>query len=525
MGNIFEHDAVATWSGFVYQGRIAAYLAVKKIYELSVSEKEGEIQNYYVEMEKCEDISFLYKDGDGEKYESIHQVKNQADRNISNYRGPLTQLMLEKGYYVKNNLGNPEAFLHVSNPICFGEAANLKNIVKQWYCEVKAVFENLCSLQEKLKTGKNLDATLGELANCGLGKIIKIERAEYTKLRKSIKEACDKKDSAGAERALDLMICFLKENLYVCDINENVELFTYDDGEDYCSGTKIFSRIVDCVRKYKGENAGLSKGQLEYIADVLLCFVNDKILTRHKLLQEKKNAFCTIPLYEFENILNDSLEKYEEEVNILALMRIYDDCLEQYCEICLDENENNCNKGACKLQSPDYRKNILERDNFIRMCYNLNPECDKRITNRDCLAGLLMRDGMLESVFPAIKEIPGKYFIKETDKTFIAVMNERKNAFITAITNSRATQTVKNIIKAMESNRDLIETIFDADQLVTSRLNASSTVWDNSCIAIQSDELEENDMGYDDEKHSIYVAKKPQFVEFKQFYEEVKGER
>lgn len=160
MGNIFEHDAVATWSGFVYQGRIAAYLAVKKIYELSVSEKEGEIQNYYVEMEKCEDISFLYKDGDGEKYESIHQVKNQADRNISNYRGPLTQLMLEKGYYVKNNLGNPEAFLHVSNPICFGEAANLKNIVKQWYCEVKAVFENLCSLQEKLKTGKNLDATL-----------------------------------------------------------------------------------------------------------------------------------------------------------------------------------------------------------------------------------------------------------------------------------------------------------------------------------------------------------------------------
>lgn len=525
MGNIFEHDAVPTWSGFVYQGRIAVYLAVKKIYELSVSGKEEEIQNYYVEMEKCEDISFLYRDGDEEKYESIHQVKNQADRNISKYRGPLTQLMLEKGYYVKNSLGNPEAFLHVSNPIDFGKATDLKNIVKQWYCEVKGVFEDLCSLQEKLKIGKNLDATLGELANCGLEKIIKIERAEYTKLRKAIKEACDKKDRTEVERALNSMICFLKEDLYVCDINEQVEIFTYDDGNDYCSGTKIFSGIVDCVREYKGENAGLSEGQLEYIADVLLCFVSDKILARHKLLQEKKNAFCTIPLYEFENILNDSVEKYEEEANILALKRMYDDWLEQYCEICLDENENNCQKEQCKLQLPDYRKNILERDNFIRMCYNLNPECDKRITNRECLSSLLMRDGMLESVFPAIKGIPEKHFIKETDKTLIAVMNIRKNAFITAITNPRATQTVKNIIKAMESNRDLIETIFDADQLVTSRLNAPSSVWNDSCIAIRPDELEEDDMGSDDEKHSIYVAKKPQFVEFERFLEEVENER
>lgn len=524
MGNIFEHDAVPTWSGFVYQGRITVYLAVKKIYELSVLGKEKEIQNYYVEMEKCEDISFLYRDEEGEKYESIHQVKNRAERDILKYRGPLTQLMLEKGYYIKHNLGNPNAFLHVSSPICFGKNSSLKDIVKQWHCEVKAVFEKLCALQEKLKTGKNSEAMLETLASCDLGKIIKLERAEYTRLRKAIKEACDKKDSVGAERALDQMICFLKENLCVCDINEKVELFTYD-GEDYCSGTEIFSKIVDCVREYKGEGAGLSEDQLKYIADILLCFVSNEILERHKLLQEKKDAFCTIPLYEFENILNDSVEKNEEEANILALKRMYDDWLEQYCEICLAENENNCQKERCKLQLPDYRKNTLEKDNFIRMCYTLNPECDKRITNRECLAGLLMRDGMLESVFPAIKRISEKHFIKETDKTHIAVMNERKNAFITAITNPLATQTVKNIIKAMGAHQELIETIFDADQLVTSRLNTSSSVWDDSCIVIQPDELEEDSIGNDDEKHSIYVAKKPQFIEFERFFEEVENER
>ena len=104
-------------------------------------------------------------------------------------------------------------------------------------------------------------------------------------------------------------------------------------------------------------------------------------------------------------------------------------------------------------------------------------------------------------------------------------MNERKNAFITAITNPLATQTVKNIIKAMGAHQELIETIFDADQLVTSRLNASSSVWDDSCIVIQPDELEEDSIGNDDEKHSIYVAKKPQFIEFERFFEEVENER
>lgn len=30
MENIFIHDEIPTWSGFIYQGEIAIYLAVKK---------------------------------------------------------------------------------------------------------------------------------------------------------------------------------------------------------------------------------------------------------------------------------------------------------------------------------------------------------------------------------------------------------------------------------------------------------------------------------------------------------------
>lgn len=69
--NIFIHDAVPTWSGFLYQGRIAAYLAVKKINDLYKSGNECEIKNYKLEMEKCEDIAIICDDGNGRKYQFI----------------------------------------------------------------------------------------------------------------------------------------------------------------------------------------------------------------------------------------------------------------------------------------------------------------------------------------------------------------------------------------------------------------------------------------------------------------------
>ena len=57
MDNIFMHDAVPTWSGFLYQGRIAVYLAVRKINELREAGNESEIKKYALEMEKSEDIA------------------------------------------------------------------------------------------------------------------------------------------------------------------------------------------------------------------------------------------------------------------------------------------------------------------------------------------------------------------------------------------------------------------------------------------------------------------------------------
>ena len=84
MENVFEHDAIPTWSGFIYQGRIAAYLAIKKIIELRDDDKVSEVDKYAIEMEKCEDIAIVYQcEKEKREYISIHQVKNEKENACS----------------------------------------------------------------------------------------------------------------------------------------------------------------------------------------------------------------------------------------------------------------------------------------------------------------------------------------------------------------------------------------------------------------------------------------------------------
>lgn len=66
------HDAVPTWSGYNYQGKVAIYYALKKINELKVNGDIESIRNYKLEIEYLEDFAII--DGSG-KYLSVHQVK------------------------------------------------------------------------------------------------------------------------------------------------------------------------------------------------------------------------------------------------------------------------------------------------------------------------------------------------------------------------------------------------------------------------------------------------------------------
>ncbi len=519
ISNIFIHDAVPTWSGFLYQGQIAVYLAVRQICELDKLGKKEEANHYTIEMEKCEDIAVVYEENGCRQYLSIHQVKNQADRNIGEYKSPLMQLMMEKGFCWKNGYGVPDAYLHVSQQILINDGKTFEKKMEEWCLEIIKFYETLCNLCCELKQNRNTNEVLKKLERCVDSQPIKINRSKYKNILEQVTKACNKKDVREAKEKLSNLLIFLEKELYVPEINKDVKIYSYGIEKNYCNGIEIFKCIVDYVNQYKRNRGSFSEKQYEYIADKMLCFVEKNILERHQLMQEGKKASCSIPLYEFVKILDESIERYEEEANVLTLIRKYDERMEAYCSIC--QTKEKCQVRNCRLQQPYSRRNMLEKDKFVRLCYNLNPECAEAITDRSCLSELLVENGMLDSVFASIKGIPEAYFVEKEDESRFEVMNCDKVAFLTAISSGHGELTVKKIEKSLSVNQDLIENIFEADQLVTAQLEEPSSIWDNSCVKIRKSDLLTDEAGEEDGEHSIYVAKKPEFIKAEHLIREI----
>lgn len=67
------HDAVPTWSGYNYQGKVAIYCALKKINDLNGSGHDIEkVKDYKLEIEYLEDFAII---DNSNTYLSVHQVK------------------------------------------------------------------------------------------------------------------------------------------------------------------------------------------------------------------------------------------------------------------------------------------------------------------------------------------------------------------------------------------------------------------------------------------------------------------
>ena len=520
MENVFEHDAIPTWSGFIYQGRIAVYLAIKKIIELRDGNKISEIDKYAIEMEKCEDIAIVYQcEKEKREYISIHQVKNEKENALGAYKKPLIQLMLEKGYYTKDNGDAPDAYLHIANRVRIQnkdfETEYLENI-KNWKQKILNYYN---AVDEACKNFTYNPHFYEELLKAIDTEPIGIDRSEYKKRYNAVITYCkkvmennDSKDILKLKEELENLKDYLLNKFAVPNISNEVTIYEYDTGLKYFDATKIFDEIVGLVEKYKGTVEGWSKEQYKYLADKILNYIDKTILERHKKLQENNGVVKEISLSTIKDIMDSVIENNEKEANVLALKRGYIETLEKFCEKCKRSNDYTCQDIGCKLQQAEYRKENLNEEDFVKFCYNLRPECEKKIEDRACIADLGNKDGLIESVFPIIKEIPSERFMSKEDERQLKVRNYDKTAFITAITNSDAEDTVLGIEQAMDKNSVMIEPIFDADQLVTTRLEAEENIWNQSCIKIRSDEIGDGQNVENRDEKSIYVPKRPEFV-------------
>lgn len=524
MNNTFEHDATPTWSGFIYQGEIAVYLAVKKICELRDKGIAIEVigSEYKLEVEKCEDISIIHETEDDKKYLSIHQVKHQKDKTLSKYQNPLVQLMLEKGFYQKRKLGNPDAFLHVSENVCSKNKVEISTSLAKWHREIQEYYNKFTELAEDLEADGKKEKALQELIGLVSKEPIKLERKDYKKLKKIISAygTTDTKTNEEIKDAVFQLKKYMDEELSISSVSDDIKFYVYEDGNDFCKGTEIFKKIVERVKEYKADNNSL-ESQYEYIADKLLTFMRNHVLLRHQNSQRGKNYKKSISFLEIIGILDDSLENFEKEANIFALKRLYEERLLQYCDLicekeCLDKGKN----FSCNLEQTKFRRTDLENEPFTRLCYSMNPDCSKTIQERECLNKLMNEDGLNECVFKVFKNIPEQFFCDISDRTKYVINNQEKNALVTAISSSSSNIVIHNIVNAIQNNAALVSPIFDADQLITTSLEEGETIWNTSYSEIQDnymnglDEAERN-------QNSICNPKKPEFIKAENIIKEI----
>jgi hypothetical protein len=114
-----EHSAIPSWSGYVYQGKVAVYHVLKIIKDNLSANQNTTFGNYDLEIEWQEDFSILING----KYDSIHQVKAyEQSSSPTVYNKALTDLFdkLSRGIGVSG-------WLNIWNPINFTPGTDSKD--------------------------------------------------------------------------------------------------------------------------------------------------------------------------------------------------------------------------------------------------------------------------------------------------------------------------------------------------------------------------------------------------------------
>lgn len=106
-------SAIPSWSGYIYQGKIAFYHVLRIIADKLAEDHNFEFENTSLEVEWQEDFAIKV----GRKYESVHQVKAyQDDTKVTDYKEAILGLLRKvQSHYTKG-------YLHILTPIKYNSS-------------------------------------------------------------------------------------------------------------------------------------------------------------------------------------------------------------------------------------------------------------------------------------------------------------------------------------------------------------------------------------------------------------------
>lgn len=481
--NITEYceDATNSWDGYIYQGKVAIYIALLEINAAAESGNRDTFEKLGLEIEWVEDFSIVCMEDEKIQYRTIHQVKARSDKGLAAYGEAITKL------YQKTELlsGIDAAYLHVT-----------KNIL----CNSNNWEDEICGI---LRAGKELQRDIDVLQEY-YDKDAKGKTEEIAKLTKPGKNTrANRLLKEFNERIgyfkeitienIDVLIMGLKESLEEEKINnakniskeciEKIEIYQYDEEKRYCAIDEIDELIKQQILKYWGNRSDSSwkitdSSLLLSVTMSLSLLVDKHVIFRHKNYNNTNERI--IMLTEIEKKLNDnSASLRSEEYYLYQLKKSLMDHCEEFQQECLEESEEDELSEKCKYCELDqFKSDVMGMDEseikqlLIRIYLDVDKKFDE-VGHMDYSNDYRIKN----SVFIGIRDVGLEY---EKARTGISYRDRSKNRnLLTALFRSSSSKNpVNNICKKLVRNENIQELMMDYEVIISKDIESKSILDD-----------------------------------------------
>lgn len=484
-------DASSSWNGYMYQGKVALLVALKKINEST------DLEGYWLELEGVEDFSI----GIEELYKSVHQVKNRQDNAIKDYREALSNIVKR----IKDYSSISNGYLHTKNEIKVNDwGKEIQKELLDYYPEKIQQLEKIVADSDI--QSKAYDEILGKW-NEKTKKLSRKTKDIYKLLIEKIEHEntlSDKSDITTEvfKSACEKVLCDEKANYDFAEKKlaiGKIELFLYPNGNTFADSSEIIDMTINEIKKYWGESAEYREEKVEIYYIKLLNLINENITER----AENSSKMKKIPLQEFKKILDIDTAMICGNTKEEALLRL------KY--LYLAEKDEFCTNDVCEVKSEENCENCrLEYiSNYILTCPLTQIEAIFRIMSLHKKGDLIERGFELFSkpelentFFAGITELDKDFFIRQckvlcqvSDKFMLATTIDaerlgRKKIIIKDLVQNDLHEVCHKIINNDEYDTALME----VDKLLTKNFDAED-IFKEACkinvVTENDDELED----------------------------------
>jgi len=455
-----KRDAIPSWNGYDYQGRIALVTVLDILCKIKNDSKT--IGEYSFAIEDIEDFSIYYS----KKLTSIHQVKAKNNSTVRGYSEAL--FMVAKNI---NNIDAIKGYLHVS------ERVNYEN----WTVEITSALKTYC--KEKIEDFNEIIIDSDRLAEytkklgSGITKANNINQTISEERKMILQEVKEINggfnhdlplDVETVKKAIQNFMEKLKENDIVKTENiSRIELYLYSN-KQFLSVNEVDLLLHQLIKEYWGEEEKFKVGNVKYYRLKLQECITEHVRKRY----EDSNISKEIPFKSICDILNDSIEidgsmRLAEQKDKLSAFK------KKYCNISCGQRGEGCD--CCDLNKVISLLEEMTLDEFEHACYALCPHTTEDVLE-DNAAELFTLNGTHNCMFPILKlsekdaELNHNRILYGIDAQFymltaLCISRGTEDIFIQSLQDN---QTVENLFEKVRSNPDAGLIFREVDQLIVS---------------------------------------------------------